>query len=423
MTGRAMRVAVVAQAQWATDFRSYVHDHMQNMVVEALLDRSQFAPGGFDVVVVDDSTRVLSGYDVTRAVAAGTVTVGVFDAAHPAGEAFLEGLGVSRVYRSDVDTATLAGLIASIGPVRPDVTVVEAGPRRNPGRRGALTAVSSANGGSGLTELLVAVSQRWSASRKVLVIEANPLTAGLAARLRRPPEWGLAWVLGLVSQGRELLPGALTPMMGPEGRGLGDFDLICQSSQPGGPPLMNPAYLDLLLDETLGAYDDVVVEVGPLVLDSSSPSDRFAAGRRVLRRADQVLVVARGEAESVLDLAAWRAATVGLELRAPCHAVFAGTRGRFEPAHLQIHLAEVTGDAGWFASVSSLPYDRRVAKNRWNHELTCSGRWARSVADLARRLAGPALLGGEASAEPAVAGKRVPAGANTGRAAMSKAWS
>ena len=96
--GRVMRVAVVAQAEWATRLRSYIHDHMQAMTVEALLDRSQLGPGRrFDVMVVDEATRVVSVADVSKAVAAGTIVVGLFDVRHPAGESYLDRLGRLRI--------------------------------------------------------------------------------------------------------------------------------------------------------------------------------------------------------------------------------------------------------------------------------------------------------------------------------------
>ena len=402
--GRVMRVAVVAQAEWATRLRSYIHDHMQAMTVEALLDRSQLGPGRrFDVMVVDEATRVVSAADVSKAVAAGTIVVGLFDVRHPAGESYLDRLGASRIYRSDMDTATLAAAIAAIGPVQVEEPVVRPEPSGPAGAGGMLTAVSAANGGSGLTEALVAMANRWARRRRVVMVEANPMAAGMAARLRRPGDWGLAWVLGLVPQGRPVLPAGLSPKVWPNGRGLGDlgrglgdFDLICQSAQPGGPPVMSPAHLDTLVDEVLAAYDHVVVEVGALVMDASPALDRFAAGRQILMRADQVVVFARAEPESVLDLANWRAAAVTLGVRAPCHAVFGRARGGFESSHLVHDLEELTNSpTGRFATVTAVPEDPKVAKGRWNQELVRPGRWLSAVERLADQLAEPASLAGE----------------------------
>ena len=145
-----------------------------------------------------------------------------------------------------------------------------------------------------------------------------------------------------------MLPAGLSPKVWPNGgglgdlgRGLGDFDLICQSARPGGPPVMSPAHLDTLVDEVLGAYDRVVVEVGALVMDVSPALDRFAAGRQILMRADQVVVFARAEPESVLDLANWRAAAVTLGVGAPSTRYSAGP-GQLESSHLVHDLEELT---------------------------------------------------------------------------------
>ena len=400
MTGRVvMRVAVVAQGDWATRLRSYLHDHVSSVRVEALLDRAQMAPGRFDVLVVDDATRVLGGADVSAAVAAGTIVVGLFDPRHSSGEDYLQRLGASRIYRADTDTAQLASLIEEIGPVHVDEPVVTAAAVRPASGRGALTVVSAANGGAGATETVIALAERWGARRRVLVVEANPMAAVLAYRLRRRCDAGMAWVLGLVAQGRPVVPTALSPAWWSEANGqgqghrLGGFDLIAQSAHPGGPPAMSPVHLDGLLDEVLAGYDHVLVEAGPLVLDHSPAFDRFAAGRHLMGRADQIVVFARGESESVLDLGNWKAAAVTLGLAPPCHAVFGRYRHEFDQRQLAASLAAHTNsEAGQFSSVTFLPDDTKVDKARWNGEMVRHGKWRSKVEDLADRLADPARI-------------------------------
>ena len=199
-----------------------------------------------------------------------------------------------------------------------------------------MTVVSAATGGAGLTETVIGLANQWAAYQRVLVIEANPLTATMAARLRRPTGFGLGWALGLAAQNQPIFPNALTPAAGPTGRGLGDFDVICQSSTPGGPSPASPTHLHTVVDAALGRYDQVLVEIGPLVLESSPGLDRFAAGRGLLARADQIIVVAGADPEAVVQLAEWKAAARTLKVAAPCWALFGRTpKGNYETSHLR----------------------------------------------------------------------------------------
>lgn len=435
----AMRVGLAAtKASWSTHLRSYIHDHVAGITVEAVLDASQLnqtGRGRLDVLVIDDATRVLTGAEVGAAVAAGTVVVGLYDPRHRAGRDTLERLGVSQLYSAETATAELAAAIAAIGP-RPSVPAEGRyeqpfrPPRVAPrpaGRRGALTVASAATGGSGLTETVIAVANQWAATQKTLLIEANPMAATMAARLRRPTGFGLGWALGLAAQGQAIFPTALTPDFGPAGRGLGDFDVICQSSMPGAPAPASPAHLEAVVDAALGIYDHVLVEIGPLVADHTPGLDRFAAGRAVLAKADHALVVARADPEAVIGLAEWKAAARSMSVGAACWAVFGRTpKGNYEISQLTAGLKAATAsEAGAFAGIRSLPEDPQVAKARWNAEMVGRCRWTQAVARLAHELATPTVIAaptgtvGDAAADIAVPAPTLRAEALP----VSEAWS
>ena len=422
MTSRAMRVGLAAtKAAWSTQLRSYIHDHVAGLTVDAVLDSGQLNQPGkprLDVLVIDDATRLLTGADIGAAVAAGTLVVGLFDPRHRSGRDTLERLGVSHLYSVETPTPELAAAIAAIGPLAPlppDPYYDRPDRLPRPAHwRGALTVMSSANGGSGLTEAVIGIANQWAATQHILVIEANPMAATMAARLRRPTGFGLSWALGLAAQGQAIFPAALTPSHGPEGRGLGDFDVICQSSVPGAPAPASPTHLEAVVDAALSVYDHVLVEIGPLVLESTPSLDRFAAGRAMLTRADQAIVVARCDPEAVIHLAEWKAAARTLAVGAQCWAVFGRTpKGNYELSQLTASLQATTAsDAGSFAGIRSLPEDPQVAKARWNAEMVSRSRWLSTVERLARDLATPTVM--SPAAPPPVPVQHL---------AVSRAWS
>lgn len=405
MTASTVVVGLAAtRAAWSAELRSFVRDHTTGITAETVLDGRRLGRGRgrqLDVVVVDDVTRVLGAGDIGAAVAGGTVVIGLYNSEGGRGRAYLEGLGVSRLLPVSVPTAELAALIGEIGPVNSGClsqtdtvapeTVAYGGSLPAGGRRrGSLTVFTSVSGGAGLTETLIGLAQCWAARWRVLVIEANPLAATLAVRLRRDPAYGLGWALGRLAQGRPALPDGLSPMLAGSAGGSGGFDVVAQSASPGGPPLVDPAQLQALVEEGLGGYDHVLVEAGPLVVapPAAGGSDRFSAGRAMLAGADRVVVLAGPDPESAARLVEWRAAAGEVGMAAPVWAVFGRVAGRgaFEASQLTALVGASTGPGG-FAAVRVLPEDPVVARARWNGELVWRGRWRKAVDRLAADLA------------------------------------
>ena len=401
MTGEAesggMLVGLAAsRAAWSVELRGFLRDHLVGVTAITILDARQLRRRGqrpFDVVLLDDETRVFSAAEVGATVSAGTVVIGLFGARGGLGRDYLEGLGVSRVIPVGVPIGELARLLSGIGPtVRDSIALAGDRPtqRLEEGRRGRLMVFSGVSGNLGLSETMIGLGEEFVARRRrVLVVEANPLSATMAVRLRRDPAFGLVWVLGRVSQGRRSFPEALSPPHPEVPPVLGAFDVICQTARPGGPPPMSPIALAALMDEALAAYDEVLVEIGPLVTTpDGGAGDRFVAGRMLLGRADQAVVLAGGDPESAARLAEWRACAAELGGPSAVWAVFARVvaRGNFEFGHLREIVAEGTGGSG-FVGVHLLPEDRSLSRARWNGELVKSGRWRGALRALAAELA------------------------------------
>jgi hypothetical protein len=211
----------------------------------------------------------------------------------------------------------------------------------------------------------------------------------------------------------------LTPAWPEQARAKVHFDVVCQSMTSGGPPVIEPGPLAALVDEARRSYEQVLVEVGPVV--GASPVagwDRFAAGRALLARADRVVVLAGPDPESAGRLVEWRAAAGEWGLTAPVAAVFGRVsgRGRFEASHLHRLVASSTG--GGFASVHVLPEDPVVTRARWNGELVWRGRWRAAISRLVNELDTP-----RTPAVPAAPAVLLAATARAGSLATEVGWS
>ena len=392
------------KAGWSGGLRGFIRDHTADMTAVTVLDGRQLSRAGkrrFDVVILDDATRIFTPDDVARVAAEGTVVVGLYGTDGGMGAEWLaRHLGVARAVPVDVGVGELAALIARIGPVGggPVVDVAADRPQASPpmagrGRHGVMSVWSSVSGGAGLTEALIATAEVLAERSTVLVIEANPVSAVLAARLRRDPSYGLGWVLSRIGQAPRALPGGLSPSHPDLGAGPGRFDVICGSTTPGGPGPLDPARLAVLVEEAKASYAHVLIDIGPLVASppAGGAADRFRVGWAMLARADRAVIFAAPDPEGATRLVDWRAATLEAGSAAPAEAVFGRVpvHGSFEWSHLLGLLSVSTGRSG-FAGIHRLPEDRTVSRARWNGELVWKGRWLNAVRRLAATVAQPA---------------------------------
>jgi len=402
----AVRVGITAtKAPWAKALRAFVRDHASGVTVETLMSTSQLPePGqrGLEVLIVDDQMPLFKAGHIAAVQAQGTKVIGLWDETSGRGRDYVIDLGVDEPIPASMSPSELVQTLLRIAPVniRSDsvsddlvfsdrstqphspMTVRSAGLTR----RATTTNFTSVCGGTGQTETIVAVAECLARRAKVLVVEAAGAT--LAQRLRRAPEYGLAWSLERVAAGHRAFPGGLSPGQEDGTRPLGRADVICGTAAPAGPPPVSAVHLAHLLDQAATEYDHVLIESGSLSTASAvAGGDRFAVARAVLSRADQVVVFASADPCGARKLVEWRSVLhhdLGLEL--PCIAVFgrAPTR-RFERAALQDVIERNTGRVG-FSAVCYLPEDTVVGRARWDGVLVTKGNWAQAVTRLASDL-------------------------------------
>ncbi|HVA44631.1 MAG TPA: hypothetical protein VNF50_14205 [Acidimicrobiales bacterium] len=404
MTPPVRRIGIAATpAPWSKSFRNYARDHAAGVEVETLLDPRQLRRPGrdpFNILLVDDTARTFSSPAIAEAVADGIFVVGLFDQTSGMGRGYLERLGVQLILPAATVPEELiqtvvrlapapeAGQPSSLGEPRGESLSPSMHGRQGDGDRGGAVSVwYSVTGGCGLTETVIGVAESLAAGSRVLVVEADPLAASMAARLSRSPAVGLSWALGRVSHGQSALPDGLAGARDDGARPLGRFDLVAQTSLPGGPPLTDPDSLLGLISEARRGYGHILVSTGPLVAAPGSVGkDRFAGGRALLGVADVAVAVATADPMGAVELGGWKAAAAELATSAPAWAVLGGGgRARFEEAQL----AELVGAATAlrpFQRLWFLPEDDAVRLARWNSHLVARGRWHACIRRLAAGL-------------------------------------
>jgi hypothetical protein len=262
---------------------------------------------------------------------------------------------------------------------------------------------SSASGGSGLTEALVGTAEALARDWRVLVIESDPLSTVLAARLNRSPSSGLGWCLNRIAQGRTCLPDGLSGAAEEGGAPIGSFDVVGQTAAAGGTLPVEAGLLATLVDEALAAYDHVLLAAGPLTAASGSAGrDRLSAGRAHLARADVALGWAGSDPIGAVSLGGWRALAEDAGLIGQAWGVFGRSgRSRFEEQQLTDLVGTATA-ARPFHRVTFLPEDDAVRRARWDGTMVSRGRWHDGTRRLAEALSAvpavsrpePASVGG-----------------------------
>ena len=382
----AIRIGVSATpASWSLALRNYARDHAIGVEMETLLDPRQLARADrsrFHVLVVDDVARIFTPGTIAAAQEGGTFVIGLCNEANGMGRAHLERLGVQLILPDTTRPEDLLQAIDQLAPEEPGLRPLP--PSRSPAtNRGLLSVWYSVTGGSGLTEALIATAETMANGSRVLVIEADPVSTVLAARLNRSASSGLGWCLNRLAQGRSALPDGLSGPGDAAAPPLGRFDVICQGATISGSAVEHD-HLQGLVDEALEAYEHVLVAAGPLLSAvGANARDRLAVGRTLLPRADVALAWATADPIGAVALGNWRTVADELQLAGQAWALLGrSSRSRFEEQQLAEVVQAATANRQ-FHRLSFLPEDAAVRRARWDGRLVGRGRWYDAIGRLA----------------------------------------
>lgn len=380
---------VVSPRDWAERLHRFVADHGGARVRARVLDAREALEAGYAVLVAEDLTSFLTPRLTDELHRMGRRVVGVYDPAEPWGRERLVELGVDEHIRSDAEPDEFLRIVQALAAtleLDDELSaLVEGGvERQEPPLRGLVVAVGGPFGGTGTTEVAVAVAHALtSRGERVALVDADDVAPSVAQRLGLALHPNLRSAIDRVEQrtgplgdvlqvveGTRVLPGLTTPH---------DWHAVRS--------LEVAAVIDALAADN----DALVVDIGHGIEDLAvlTGQGRHATSRTALAAADVLVAVALPTPIGVARLLQWVTEARGTAPDAVTHVVVnrvdAGPSVRGD---LELEIRRVL-DA---ATVSFLPADPRVPRAAWDGRLVRDGPFDRSVTEWVARHV-PAVVG------------------------------
>jgi MinD-like ATPase involved in chromosome partitioning or flagellar assembly len=397
----AVEIAIgVSHRPWAQGLFGYVADHGGARVRKRVLSDEDAIDGDYDVLVVDDSSSVLTRRVVQELHHRGRRVLAVHGAGdHRAPEA-LRSLGVDATVEDDATPQRLVDLIAALVPARapqPAGEVDDAfalitrelgddlppagGPpeERDPGR-GRVTVVLAVTGGCGATEVALELTRVLEKrGERAVLVDADEVAPSLAQRTGLPLVPNVRNAVDAVEQQVGSLQETLTPLPGDEPV------VLCGLSNPGDWVHVRPGQVADVVGELAQHCGQVVVNAGPRAEDVTATNGlaRYGITRLMLTVADQVVLVAAPNPVGVARLLGWVARFNTVDRTKPIHlALNRSPSGAFHRRELEreVYRSFIP------TSLHVIPFDKRVEEAAWNGRLVPGGPFARAVSHLAEQL-------------------------------------
>ena len=358
---------VLSPRDWATRLHRHAADHGGVRVKARVLQPEEATAGGFEVLVIDDTTSFLNRRLIDELHRQGCKALGVYDGGEfPEGRERLIELGIDAV----IDAASSADeFVHKIAGMRP--TIPSSPPERAAERldRGSLVVVGGPFGGTGSTEVAIGIADALSSiGERTVLVDGDDVAPSVAQRLNLALTPNLRTI---VDQSRRS-----------DGIGVDDslgFGVIC------GIPNSRD-WQELRLNDVTGAVTDVCKTADWVVFDVSSGVERlpgegrFRLARHLIARADVVIGVGLPTPVGVSRLLDWIAEAKALNQSARLLVILnkapGGSFVRSEVAREIIRVFEPS-------SLQFLPSDRRVQRASWSGRVVPGGAFRRGVEQLA----------------------------------------
>jgi Flp pilus assembly CpaE family ATPase len=380
-----------SQRSWVTELINYVSDHGGVRVVGTVLTQDDAVTMKFDVLVIDDVSSVLSPRLVDRLQSKGRLVVGIFDADRgTSAKDRLLAAGVDAAVASDAEAAeivrTVVDAVRQSGYDEEFVTMVESIDRADTGRTHRVDPPADESGGGdgrvlvvlgsdGATEVAAALARATAArGASTVLVDMDTLEPSIAQRL------GLPLTPNIFTATEDLrLTSSLDEAFTRHPEGVA---VVAGIPNPREWENLSAIEAADLVDELAGGFAVVVVKVSRHLEDLSSFSGgagRFDVGRRMVARADDVVIVAGAS-----PLGAARLLAASSDVRsisaAPIHVVVGDMpANQFVQGEITEELARTLTSA----SVTFVPGDSRVRKAAWQGGFVHRGGFVRRIGALA----------------------------------------
>lgn len=383
------RIALAASPRgWAQALHRHVVDHGGALVRATVLHAQDALTEDYDVFVGDDSTSFLTRRLVDELHRRGRAVLGVFDPDDPGGKGELLDAGVDDLVARDAPPEAFVAAITTLhallrrpddepDPSRPTVHAERSDGSRGPTHAaragGRVVAVGGAGGGTGATEVAIALAAACGRrGGTAVLVDVDEVAPAVAQRLALPPYPNVRAAIDALDRGSAPLGSTLAPV------GASGLLVLAGLSNPRSWTELHPASTIEVLRGLAAAHPTVVANVGPRLEDLAGAGGptRYGVSRATVAAADAVVGVAAPTPVGMARLLEW-VADVRTLTGGAVHVVFnRAPSSPYKRGELAEELARSVAAAGiWF-----LPSDARVEDAAWAGTLPSAGPFARAVA-------------------------------------------
>lgn len=413
-------IAIVRSARgWARLLHRYVVDHGGAIVRTRPLEERQALEDEYDILIVDDISSFLNNHIVDELHRRGRRVLGVYDpdeysaSEEQSGKQRLIRIGVDGVVEAgaapeefvrviqdlapvrtperkahidltedeDLLSTTAAELFARSGagkangfrPAGADIILPPSRTDNNGRRRGHITAVFAASGGSGATEVAVELARALGRrGERTVLVDGDELAPSLAQRLNLALHPNIRTAVDVVEHGTGRLSECLTAI-------ASNLECMVGIPHPKDWVEMRGSDMTAVLGELARGRPQIVVNGSPSIEDLTTfgGADRFGLSRAVASAADTIVMVCSPTPMGIARLIDRVADLATLSDNKPIHVVVNRTqKGTFKRNEITREIQRSFGAAG----IHFVPADQRVESAAWEGTLVPAGEFTKSIA-------------------------------------------
>jgi MinD superfamily P-loop ATPase len=358
---------------WVEELHRHLTDHGGARVRTLLVEPEGALGESYDVLVAGHRWPALTRALVADVHAHGRAVVGVHDREEIASREHLVALGVDAIIESDAGPDAFVRAITSVAGRRGDRARTEVAVA--PSRSGRLVTIGGCPG-TGRTEIAIELARAVALRTSVVLLDADDVGPGVAARLQMPIEPNVRTAIDAVEHGRgDLRRCILSPSASRLGvvTGLPNANAWVQ---------VRPGEIVRVIDR-LADDADIVVADGAGMLDdiaASGTRGRFATGRALVAEADLIVAVCDPSPLGVRRLLEWSVEALALAPETPLLVVAnRAPSARFRRGEIY----EEVSNSLPLIDVAFVPVDRRVSDAAWSGAIVARGPFTRAVAGIA----------------------------------------
>lgn len=396
-------IAIVRSSRgWARTLHRYVVDHGGAIVKTRPLEERQALEDEYDILIVDDISSFLNNHIIDELHRRGRLVLGVYDPEEfsanesNTGRQRLVRIGVDGVIEAQASPEEFLRLITDLAPTSAERASRRAayaadgmpadpfldedphgstgnGRRASPRRRGHITSVIAASGGSGATEIAIELGHYLARrGEKTVIVDADEVAPSVAQRLNLPLHPNLRTAIDVVEHGTGRLGECLIAISG-------GLETLVGLPHPKDWVEMRGTDLTAVVSELVRGRPQIVMNTSPFIEDLAAFGgvDRFAVSRAAIDAADLVIMVCPPTPMGIARMLD-RVSDLGeLVAGKPLHVVINRTpKASFKRKEIGREIERNFTPEG----IHFIPDDARIEKAAWNGTLLNGGSFARAIA-------------------------------------------